>query len=103
MPRKRFPKGPPFGFLLFKRYLQTWTGLKGPPFRFFFGTVRLFSKFFLSPKGPPFRFLLFKRKLKNRPRLKGPPFDFFRHCATFFERKKFQKFQKFPKKMFCAF
>ena len=74
IPRKRIPKGPPFRFLLFKRYLQTWTGLKGPPFRFFFGTVRLFFEIFLSPKGPPFRFLLFKRKLQNRLRLKGPPF-----------------------------
>ena len=57
IPRKRIPKGPPFRFLRFKRYLQTWAGLKGPPFDYFFGTVRLFFRnFFCLQRVPPFIF-----------------------------------------------
>ena len=47
-------KGPHLLFLLFQRNLQNRMRLKGPPFEFFFGTVRLFfRKFFNVPKGSP--------------------------------------------------
>ena len=64
-------KGPLFRFSLLLGNLRNGTGLKSPPFRFFFDTVRLFFEIFLSPKGPSFRFLLFQRNLQNRPRLNG--------------------------------
>ena len=40
------PKDPPFGFLLFKRYLQARTGLKGPPFDFVSALCDFFRNFF---------------------------------------------------------
>ena len=52
------PKDPPFGFLLFKRYLQARTGLNGPPFRFFRHCVTFFEIFSMFPKGPPFEFFV---------------------------------------------
>ena len=39
-------KAPPFIFNLLLRNLQNQKRLKGPPFQFFFGTVRLFSQMF---------------------------------------------------------
>ena len=57
--RKLVQKGPPFHILLFYRSLQNRTRLKPPPppFRFFFGIVRLFFKNFLMyQKSPPFDF-----------------------------------------------
>ena len=49
-------KGPPFRFLPFLRNLQNRKIPKGPPFQFFFGTVRIFfRKFLMSQKSPPLR------------------------------------------------
>ena len=78
-----FQRVPPFGFSLFKRNLQNRTGLKGPPFRFCFGTVRLFFDIFVS-KWSPFSFLLFKHSLQNRMSVKGPSFRFFGTVRHFF-------------------
>ena len=50
-------KGLPFRFLPFLRNLQNRKTPKGPPFHFFFGTMRIFfRKFLMSQKGPPFGF-----------------------------------------------
>ena len=47
-------KGPPFHFLPFLRNLQNRKRQKGPPFQFFFGTVRnFFSNFFKVSKESP--------------------------------------------------
>ena len=42
--QKLSPKGPLFHFLLFRGNVQNRTSLKGPPFDFFFSTVRHFPK-----------------------------------------------------------
>ena len=55
----------------------------------------------LSPKGPPSIFT-FSRKPTKPDVPKGSPFYIFRHYATFFERKKFQKFQVFFQKKCLA-
>ena len=53
-------KGPRFHFFKpFLRNLQNRKRPKGPPFQFFFGTVRnvfFFEKFLRSQKSPPFKF-----------------------------------------------
>ena len=50
-------KGPSFRFLPFLRNLQNQKTPKGPPFQFFFGTVRIFfRKFSIFQKSLPFRF-----------------------------------------------
>ena len=50
-------KGSPFRFLPFLRNLQNRKTPQGPPFQFFFGTVRIFfRKFLMSQKSPPFGF-----------------------------------------------
>ena len=88
-------KGPPFHFLPFLRNLQNRKRPKGPPFQFFFGTVRnFFRKFFKVSKESPlrvFRYFATKCMLMNP---KGSPFFIFRHYATiskFFSKKIFQK------------
>ena len=49
-------KGPPFRFLPFLRNLQNRKTPTGPPFQFFFGTVRIFfSKIFNVSKESPLR------------------------------------------------
>ena len=56
-PMQTYCKGSPFRFLPFLRNLQNRKTPKGPPFQFFFGTVRFFfRKFLIFQKSPPFGF-----------------------------------------------
>ena len=92
-------KGSPFHFLPFLRNLQNRKRPKGPPFQFFFGTVRnFFRKFFKVSKESPLRvFWYFATKcMLINP--KGSPFSFFgtmRHFRSFFKKKFFKKIFKF--------
>ena len=100
---KLSPNGPPFIFLLFQGNLQNRTCLKGPPFGFALGTVRLsFENFLMSPKGPLRFFWYFATEcMLINP--EGSPCYIFRHYAFFWEKNFFRKFTFFSKKMFCAF
>ena len=91
------PKGPPFIFSLFQGNLQNRTCLKGPPFGFFFGTVRLFfrKKIFNVSKWSPFEFFSYFATECMLINPKGSPFYSFRHFATFLEEKFFFKNYKF--------
>ena len=99
-PMQTYCKGSPFSFfLLFLRNLQNRKTPKGPPFQFFFGTVRIFfSKFFLFFKRvPPSDFLIFCNKKYVNESQRVPLF-ICRHYATFskfFQKKIFKK--KFSK------
>ena len=70
-------KGSPLSFFTFLRNLQNRKTPKGPPFQFFFGTVRIFfRKFLMSQKSPPSDFLIFcNRKYVNESQ-RVPPFHF---------------------------
>ena len=71
---------------------------KGPPFRFFFSTVRLCENFSKSPKGPPPSFLKYFATECMLMNPKRSPFYIFRHYATFSERKN----EVFLKCFFCS-
>ena len=97
-------KGSPFRFLPFLRNLQNRKTPKGPPFHFFFGTVRIFfRKFLIFQKSPPSDFLIFcNRKYVNESQ-RVPPFHFSALCDVFevffqkfFFQKTFSKFFLFP-------
>ena len=92
-------KGP--HFLLFQGNLQNRTCLK-VPFGFFWHCATFFRKFLNVPKGSPLRVFWYFATECMLINPEGFPFYIFRHYATFFERKKIQKFQFFFK-MFCAF
>ena len=98
-------KGPPFHFLTFLRNLQNQKRLKGLPFHFFFGTVRLFSKIFQCLKRVPLSsfFLIFCNKIYVNKAQRVPPFTFFGTMRHFLKEKN-QKFQVFSlKKSFALF
>ena len=97
-------KGSPLSFFTFLRNLQNRKTPKGPPFQFFFGTVRIFfSKIFNFSKESPLRIFWYFATENMLMNPKGSPLFIFRHYATFskffskiFFKKKFQKnFQKF--------
>ena len=93
--------------LCVKRYIQARTGLKftTPPFRFFFGTVRLFFEIFLmSPKGPPFEFFCYFATECVFINQKGSPLLHFSTLCDIFRKKFFSKISSFfPNFKFCAF
>ena len=98
-------KSPPFRFLSFLRNLQNRKTPKGPPFQFFFGTVRIFfRKFLVFQKSPPSDFLIFCNKKYVNESQRVPPFHFSALCdvfEVFFKKIFFQK--KFFKKIFKNF
>ena len=74
----------PFRFLPFLRNLQNRKTPKGPPFQFFFGTVRIFfRKFLMSQKSPPFGFFCYFATESMLMNPKGSPLFIFQHYATF--------------------
>ena len=97
-------KGSPFRFLPFLRNLQNRKTPKGPPFQFFFGTVRIFffENFQFFKRVPPSDFLIFcNRKYVNESQ--RVPLFIFRHYATFskfFSKIFLKKFSKKFSKIF---
>ena len=92
---------PPFVFYPFLRNLQNRKTPKGPPFQFFFGTVRIFfPKILIFQKSPPSDFLKFcNRKFVNETK-RVPLFHFSALCDVFevFSKKFLSK--KILKKIF---
>ena len=98
-------KGSPFRFLPFLRNLQNRKTPKGPPFQFFFGTVRIFfSKIFNFSKESPLRIFSYFATESMLMNPKGSHLFIFGHYATFskfFSKKKISK--KIFKKIFFKF
>ena len=84
-PKQTECKGSPFQFLLFQGNLQNRTGLKSPPFDFFFGTVRLFSKIFCLQRVPLSFFTFFNVIYKSGRDWRVPILTFFGTVRLFFE------------------
>ena len=95
-------KGSPFRFLPFLRNLQNRKTPKGPPFQFFFGTVRIFfSKIFNFSKESPLRIFWYFATESMLMNPKGSPLFIFRHYATFSKFFSKKIFKKIFKNFFC--
>ena len=92
---------PPFVFYLFLRNLQNRKTPKGPPFQFFFGTVRIFFLENFSKclkRVPPSDFLIFCNRKYVIESQRVPPFHFLALCEVFevfFKKKFFKNFLNF--------
>ena len=92
----------PLLFLTFLRNLQNQKRLKGPPFQFFFGTLRLFSKIFCLKRVPLSSFLMFCNRIYVNKAQRVPLFTFFGTMRHFLEKND-QKFQVFFEKCHLRF
>ena len=82
-------KGPPFIFSLF--YVTYKTGRdQRVPLLIFFGAANFFRKFLCLKRVPLRVFDILQQCMLMNP--KGSPLFIFQHCATFFERKKYEVF-----------
>ena len=96
-----------FYFYFFKGYLQTRTSLKGPPFPFFFGTLRQIFEIFFGHKGSPLQLFYCFKVVKQFLWIgKALPSDFFGavRFSDFFRIAFFLIFNIKPRPLlnFCA-